>query len=125
MKGAHDLNYRFTHAIDAKGKERECAVCHEPASFCTECHRPESDPAFFRPPWHGGSDWGAIAGAVGSGGGRHAVLARRDMERCAACHDLQGEDDLAAIESDRGSLRAVSRIRDEGMTRFIGITSQL
>ena len=29
---------------------------------------------------------------VGSGGGDHARLARRDIERCAACHDVQGAD---------------------------------
>ena len=92
LKGAHGLNYRFTHGLDAKGKERDCALCHEPATFCAECHAPDSDPSFFRPAWHGGADWGAIAGAVGSGGGRHAELARRDMERCAACHDTQGDD---------------------------------
>lgn len=38
-------------------------------------------------------------------------------------HDLQSEDDLAAIEAADGSLRAVRRIRDEKMARFIGITS--
>jgi uncharacterized protein len=38
-------------------------------------------------------------------------------------HDLQGEDDLAAVEAKDGSLRAVHKIRDEKMTRFIGITS--
>jgi hypothetical protein len=92
VKRNHDLNYRFTHAIDAKGKERECATCHEPATFCADCHRPDSDDAFFKPPWHSGPDWGAIAGGVGTGGGRHAQLAKRDMERCAACHDIQGDD---------------------------------
>ena len=29
---------------------------------------------------------------VGSGGGIHATLARRDIETCAACHDVQGAD---------------------------------
>jgi predicted aldo/keto reductase-like oxidoreductase len=38
-------------------------------------------------------------------------------------HDLQGEDDLAAVEAVDGALRAVRKIRDEKMTRFIGITS--
>ncbi|MCP5109726.1 MAG: aldo/keto reductase, partial [bacterium] len=38
-------------------------------------------------------------------------------------HDLQGQDDLAAVEAADGSLRAVRKIRDEKMTRFVGITS--
>jgi hypothetical protein len=97
LKGGHDLNYRFTHAIDAKGKERECTACHETASFCVECHRPGSRPDHFRPAWHGGPRWGAMAGAVGSGGGLHADLARRDMERCAACHDVQGQDPVCML----------------------------
>lgn len=38
-------------------------------------------------------------------------------------HDLQREDDLTAIEAADGSLRAVHKIRDGKMARFIGITS--
>lgn len=97
LKRNHSLNYRFTHAMDAKGKERECATCHEPATFCAECHNPDSDPNFFRPAWHGGVNWGAIAGGVNTGGGEHARLARRDMERCAACHDDQGGDPVCLL----------------------------
>ena len=37
-------------------------------------------------------------------------------------HDLQEEDDLAAIEAPRGSLEAVYKIRDQKMARFIGIS---
>ena len=29
---------------------------------------------------------------VGSGGGDHATLAKRDTERCMACHDVNGAD---------------------------------
>ena len=29
---------------------------------------------------------------VGTGGGEHATLARRDIERCISCHDVQGAD---------------------------------
>jgi len=88
----HGLDYRNTHGLDARGKTQDCQVCHEPATFCAECHRPEGDVNLFKPRWHGGADWGAIAGGVGTGGGRHAELARRDIETCAACHDVQGED---------------------------------
>ena len=38
-------------------------------------------------------------------------------------HDLQGTDDLAAIEAPHGALKAFYRIRDEKKARFIGITS--
>lgn len=29
---------------------------------------------------------------AGTGGGEHAKLARRDIESCIACHDVQGAD---------------------------------
>jgi uncharacterized protein len=38
-------------------------------------------------------------------------------------HDLQGLDDLAAIEAPHGALKAFYKIRDEKKARFIGITS--
>jgi hypothetical protein len=91
LQRAHELDYRYTHGLDARGKERDCQVCHEPSTFCAECHRPEGDLNRFAPEWHGGPDWGT-GGGVGSGGGRHGALARRDIENCAACHDVQGED---------------------------------
>ena len=88
----HDLNYRYTHPLDAKGKERTCATCHESATFCQECHSPGEGLSLSKPEWHGGPDWGAMAGGVGTGGGRHGQLARRDIEACAACHETQGDD---------------------------------
>ena len=91
LKSVHQLNYRFVHQLDASGKEKDCRVCHETSTYCAQCHNVENNPGI-RPAWHGGPDWGALALAVGSGGGRHAELARRDIERCAACHDVQGAD---------------------------------
>lgn len=38
-------------------------------------------------------------------------------------HSLSDMDDLAEIEKPEGVLKAVYKIRDEGMARFIGITS--
>lgn len=89
----HDLNYRYTHGIDAKGYTSECVTCHTVESFCAECHT------------SGGGDY-ALSGVVpyshlqpdfvtvgvGSGGGEHGIEARRDIESCAACHDTQGAD---------------------------------
>ncbi|HFE52500.1 MAG TPA: cytochrome C [Bacteroidetes bacterium] len=90
----HDLNYRYWHAIDAEGKKEQCNICHEASTSCVQCHTEASVAGAFlhRPAWHGGPDWGAIRGGVGTGGGRHAELAERDIERCAACHDVQGAD---------------------------------
>ena len=90
----HELNYRFIHPLDAVGKERQCATCHT-KQFCVECHRIEGDENRFKPIWHGqlpgvSQPWVLIG--VGSGGGRHAAWARRDMERCVACHDMEGDD---------------------------------
>ncbi len=96
LQRAHGLNYRFWHAIEARGKGSACITCHDIDSgdsgdFCASCHNPTGNAAA-RPVWHGGSQWGALAGGVGSGGGRHAELARRDIENCVTCHDQTGDD---------------------------------
>ena len=86
----HEIDYRFTHPLDAKGKERECSTCHEITQFCIECHRTEAET--YIPQWHQGMDWAPSA----FDGGRHEEFARRDIERCIACHDLQGEEPVCA-----------------------------
>ena len=96
LEEVHDLNYRYTHPLDLKGKARNCSTCHE-ASFCVTCHRSEEEKDRLKPAWHGGDDWGAWAGDLGTGGGRHAELARRDIERCAACHDTRGNDPVCLL----------------------------
>ncbi len=88
----HELNFRFTHPLQATGRASECAVCHEARSFCQDCHESEGVDVAAKPLWHGGPDWGALAGVVGSGGGRHAELAKRDIESCAGCHSTEGDD---------------------------------
>lgn len=90
----HEPNYRFLHPLDATGKERQCQTCHEP-DYCIDCHRVEDREERFKPIWHGPlpddpEPW--IAAGMGSGGGRHATWARRDLERCIACHDVDGAD---------------------------------
>jgi hypothetical protein len=92
LRRQHSLNYRATHPMDAVGKERQCAVCHDTRSFCADCHRARGfDDRSVKPRWHGdgGEPW--ILGRVGNGG-RHAEWARRDIERCTACHDAEGGD---------------------------------
>ncbi len=92
LKSVHGLNYRYLHQLDANGKEKDCGTCHESSFYCAECHNSSGLNEQIRPAWHGGPDWGALATGVGTGGGRHAELARRDIERCTACHDVQGAD---------------------------------
>ncbi|HUX61580.1 MAG TPA: cytochrome c3 family protein [Ignavibacteriaceae bacterium] len=89
----HDLNYRFTHGIDAKGKTAECQSCHQINTFCATCHQSKSGDfslGGIEPTSHLSPNFMIIG--VGSGGGEHATLARRDIETCAACHDVQGGD---------------------------------
>ncbi len=89
----HDLNYRFTHGMDLKGKTAECQTCHQTETFCAECHISKGGdfalegmvPASHRAP-------NFVTIGVGTGGGQHAVLAKRDLERCSSCHDVQGAD---------------------------------
>ena len=89
----HELDYRFNHGIDANLKMTECQSCHQIESFCANCH--QSDVSDFSlggvaPLSHLKPDFTTIG--VGSGGGEHAILARRDIESCTACHDVQGAD---------------------------------
>ncbi len=87
----HDLNFRFSHGIDAKGKTNSCQSCHQTETFCAECHSSEN------------GDF-AMGGIVPlshtfpnfvtglTPGSEHAILAKRDIESCASCHDVQGAD---------------------------------
>lgn len=88
IQSVHGLNFRFLHGLEARGKSRECATCHEleAGNYCAQCHNPGGDPGL-RPVWHGGPDWVPL-----QGGGRHARLARQDLENCISCHDLEGRD---------------------------------
>jgi c(7)-type cytochrome triheme protein len=92
LQRAHDLNYRFTHGVDAKSKSSECYTCHAAREFCGECHEAGDNVTShgFKPASHLGAGFATFG--VGSGGGRHAELARRDIETCVSCHDTQGGD---------------------------------
>ena len=87
----HDLNFRFTHGIDAKGKEQNCQSCHQTETFCAECHA-SADGDFamggIMPLSHTKPNF--VTGLTP--GSDHAILAKRDIERCASCHDVQGAD---------------------------------
>lgn len=89
----HSFDFRYSHGIEAKGKISDCQTCHQTETFCAECHSSNGgDYAAegFLPTSHLVSDFFTVG--VGSGGGQHAILARRDIENCAACHDTQGAD---------------------------------
>lgn len=87
----HSINYKFTHGIDAKGKANDCQTCHREQEFCVDCHMSGSValggtvPTSHEKP-------GFISIGVGSGGGAHAQLAKRDIQRCMTCHDTEGGD---------------------------------
>ncbi|MDP4196617.1 MAG: cytochrome c3 family protein [Bacteroidota bacterium] len=90
----HDLNYVYTHGIDLKGKTTECQTCHETESFCVPCHndrQADFNLAGVMPASHKVPNFVTIGG-YGSGGGEHARQARRDIESCQSCHDVQGSD---------------------------------
>lgn len=78
----HSLNFALNHAISARGREIECQSCHEEVSFCTECHANLG----IKPASHSQSNWANFV--LGDGGG-HKLQARKDMDLCASCHDLE------------------------------------
>ena len=92
LQAAHDLNYRFDHAIDARSRASDCASCHEARTFCVECHRSEGllNAGVVKPQSH--FEAGFVTIGAGSGGGRHAEMGRRDIESCVSCHDVEGKD---------------------------------
>ncbi|MDP3149149.1 MAG: cytochrome c3 family protein [Ignavibacteria bacterium] len=90
----HDLNFQFTHGIEAKGKESNCQSCHQVETFCVSCHENKTGDLYYtgiKPKDHT-PDFANFSFGVGSGGGEHSVLARRDIERCASCHETSGAD---------------------------------
>lgn len=95
---SHDLNYEFFHGLDAKTQARDCQVCHQ-TDFCSDCHQNADDFLLNKPDFHGGLDWGAVRYPSGTDfaditGGTHAEMARRDIEACQACHDVEGGDPI-------------------------------
>lgn len=89
----HNLNYRFTHALDANNKTYECKTCHDPVSFCASCHQNNGEiPTGIAPSSHLKPNFFTMG--VNTGGGIHAKLARQDIEQCQTCHDVQGGDPI-------------------------------
>jgi hypothetical protein len=89
----HELNYRFLHGVDAKSKRMDCESCHITEDFCANCHQGDGKDYAMNgivPASHLKNNFFTIG--VGTGGGEHARLAKRDIENCIACHDVQGAD---------------------------------
>ena len=92
LRRVHGLDYVFTHPTDVRSKVSDCRTCHDPQGFCVECHRSTQEAGFAPPVPLGHGAVGFVRLGVGSGGGTHAELARRDIESCASCHDVEGRD---------------------------------
>jgi hypothetical protein len=92
IQRVHGLNHRFGHSLDLRGKTQDCYTCHDASRFCSGCHALDQDGGFSAPfpEDHQSPDFVRLG--VGSGGGHHADLARRDIESCASCHDVEGRD---------------------------------
>ena len=92
LQNVHDLNYRFTHGIDARARQADCASCHEAQTFCAQCHEAGGNitQGRFKPASHMMPGFTTLG--FGSGGGLHAEEARRDIESCISCHDVEGHD---------------------------------
>jgi c(7)-type cytochrome triheme protein len=95
-QSVHELNYLFLHSLDLRAKQSDCYSCHNQQTFCAECHARNQESGFPAPfPLsHRAPDFVRLGPG---GGGQHAVLARRDMESCAACHDVEGKDPVCVI----------------------------
>jgi len=92
LQNVHELNYRFTHGIDAKSEQSDCASCHSLETFCAQCHQAGGNvtQGVFKPRSHMVPGFATLG--RGSGGGLHAEEARRDLESCVSCHDVEGRD---------------------------------
>ena len=92
---AHNLNYLYTHGLDANQKSFECNTCHSPVEFCSSCHQNGGNTVTgIAPQSHSQADF--VIYGMNTGGGLHSQLARRDIESCQSCHDAQGQDPVCA-----------------------------
>lgn len=93
LNTVHELNYLYTHGMDALHKSYECKTCHDPVEFCSACHQTGGNLVTgFAPKSHLAPNFKTFG--VGTGGGLHAELARKDIESCQSCHDVNGGDQI-------------------------------
>lgn len=106
LQNIHALDYRFTHGIDARAKQSDCASCHDAETFCAKCHEAGGNvtQGTFKPKSHMVPGFTTLG--RGSGGGLHAEEARRDIESCASCHDVEGRDPTCmTCHTESGAVR--------------------
>lgn len=78
----HRNDYLSRHALEASSDPAMCRRCHAP-SFCTDCHQTQNlTPTAANPRDPHPPGW-----SLPSSPRFHGVEARRDISRCAACHD--------------------------------------
>ncbi len=115
----HDAGFRFTHGVAAQQKTMECQTCHESQEFCSTCHLAGGNinQGAFRPFSHSRPNFATVG--VGSGGGLHAREARRDIESCASCHDVQAADPTCVLcHVDNDGIRGTNpRTHEPGFMR--------
>lgn len=95
LQNVHSLNYLFTHGFEARTKKTECYTCHDQQTFCNDCHSGAGDGFRRKPVWH--TPVGFTTIGRGTGGGTHAIYAKREIETCASCHDTQGGDPVCIM----------------------------
>jgi hypothetical protein len=106
LQNVHTLNYRFSHGVDARARQAECSTCHEVQNFCVECHQAGGNinQVKFKPASHNVAGFTTLG--AGTGGGLHAEEAKRDMESCIGCHDVEGQDPTClTCHTDGGGVR--------------------
>jgi len=96
LQNVHELNYRFSHGIDARSRFLDCSSCHDQKTFCNECHDAGGNVTLqkIKPESHFSAGFATLPG---TDGGRHKELARRDIESCMSCHDVDGKEPLCAM----------------------------
>jgi hypothetical protein len=105
LQNVHGLNYRFTHGIDARAKQSNCASCHTTETFCAECHAAGGNitQTSFKPASHLVAGFAVLT--PGAGGGLHAEEAERDLESCMSCHNVEGKDPVCMMCHQSGTAR--------------------
>lgn len=78
---SHPQDYLLEHALDARINASDCASCHDPISFCQDCHNAEG---VDKPVDHLVDPFWNTTG--------HAMVAKRDMETCVVCHNGPGSN---------------------------------
>jgi hypothetical protein len=106
-QNVHDINYKFTHGIDAKGRASDCQTCHRQQTFCSDCHMNGSAALGGTVPTSH-EKAGFTTRGVGSGGGTHAQLAKRDIQSCASCHDTQGDPVCITCHYDNTGVKGMN-----------------